>query len=1175
MALRRVFLPLLLLPALTACPTPDGPTPPLEETPSIEVSATGVQITLQAGSAAQSQGVNIRNTGGGTLAWSAVSSVAWVSVSPASGSVGKGQSGGTTVTVNPAGMEPATYTASITISSPEASNGSQTINVTLVVTPAPTLSVSTASLSFASQVGGDPPAQTVSISNSGGGTLNWSASEDIPWLTVSPATGTLSSAQNAAAAVAVATAGLTAGTYNGTINFTASGASGSPKTIAVTLTITPAPAIGVSAASLSFTAQVGANPPEQALTVTNTGSGTLQWTASEPMAWLVGSPGTGSLSAGQSAAIALSVSTSGLTVGTYEGTITISAPGAANSPQSVPVSLVVTAAPVPALSVSPTSLTFSAQQGSNPASQTLTISNTGQGTLTWAASEALSWLVGTPGNGTLTAGQSATITFTANTAGLTPASYTGTITVAAPGAANSPQSVPVSLVVTAAPVPALSVSPTSLTFSTQQGSNPAGQTLTISNTGEGTLTWTASEPITWLVGSPGSGTLATGQSATITFTVNTAGLSPASYTGTITVTAPGAANSPRNIPVTLTVTASPAVLAVTPSALVLNGQVGSSPPAPTITISNSGGTALSWSASESLSWLNLSSTSGTVAAGGSASITASINTTGLAANTYTGTISLSAAGAIGSPKSVSVSLTLAPTSLTAPVLTSPADGATGIARTPTLSWNTVSGANQYWVTVATTQAALPADPSASTCAGCVVSVNTSATSLTVAATLAAGTTYYWRVQGYNNSTNPITQGQFSAIRSFSTITPAPVFRIDGGTSSTRPIGETFNLTGSGFTPNGAATRYVREPSGNEVNIGTVTANASGGIGWTFTPVCTTALGTYTLWVVDNATNVSSNTISETVTSSPSCTGLLPAPALSSPSNGATGVSTTPTFSWSAVAGANRYWLMVATDPGAFPTDPNATSCAGCLVSGNTGSTSHTLPSTFLSGRTATLASNTTYYWRVQGWNTDGRQGSYSAVSSFATAGASGFTWPKDPNNTSAGAFGYCADWPSHPSGCYWLNSNGWRDAQPYRRNLYSGHGYHLGADWNNGSGSSDANLPVYAVADGVVSRVADFGGAWGKVIFVRHSTPSGVYTSMYAHVNWNASGPPSQGQSVAKGQQIARIGNGNGYYGTAYHLHFELRVGDNTDPGLGYVTSQGAVSPQGQIDPDLFIRDHR
>src|SRR6185503_1776682 len=55
--------------------------------------------------------------------------------------------------------------------------------------------------------------------------------------------------------------------------------------------------------------------------------------------------------------------------------------------------------------------------------------------------------------------------------------------------------------------PAIGMSPTSLSFSAQQGGgNPAPQTLTISNTGGGTLSWIASNSTTWLSLSPASGT---------------------------------------------------------------------------------------------------------------------------------------------------------------------------------------------------------------------------------------------------------------------------------------------------------------------------------------------------------------------------------------------------------------------------------------------------------------------------------------------------------------------------------------------------------------------------------------------------------------------------------------------------------------------------------------------
>ena len=54
--------------------------------------------------------------------------------------------------------------------------------------------------------------------------------------------------------------------------------------------------------------------------------------------------------------------------------------------------------------------------------------------------------------------------------------------------------------------PEIGTSPTSLSFTAQQGgSNPTAQTLTISNTGGGTLSWSASNSATWLIAQSGLG----------------------------------------------------------------------------------------------------------------------------------------------------------------------------------------------------------------------------------------------------------------------------------------------------------------------------------------------------------------------------------------------------------------------------------------------------------------------------------------------------------------------------------------------------------------------------------------------------------------------------------------------------------------------------------------------
>jgi subtilase family protein/BACON domain-containing protein len=98
--------------------------------------------------------------------------------------------------------------------------------------------------------------------------------------------------------------------------------------------------------------------------------------------------------------------------------------------------------------------------------------------------------------------------------------------------------------------PSIGASPSSFSFSaTAGGANPANQSLSITNTGAGTLTWSASDDAPWLTISPTSGTAP----STVTLSVNITGLAAGTYNGSITITAAGATNSPVTVPVTLTV----------------------------------------------------------------------------------------------------------------------------------------------------------------------------------------------------------------------------------------------------------------------------------------------------------------------------------------------------------------------------------------------------------------------------------------------------------------------------------------------------------------------------------------------------------------------------------------------------------------------------------------------
>ncbi|MBP6820070.1 MAG: S8 family serine peptidase [Acidobacteria bacterium] len=105
------------------------------------------------------------------------------------------------------------------------------------VSTTPTIGVSPSNLSFAATTGGSNPAnQTISITNTGSGTLNWAQSDNASWLTVTPASGTAPSTLTASVNIS----GLAAGTYNGTITVTATGATNTPLSIPVSLTVSSA-----------------------------------------------------------------------------------------------------------------------------------------------------------------------------------------------------------------------------------------------------------------------------------------------------------------------------------------------------------------------------------------------------------------------------------------------------------------------------------------------------------------------------------------------------------------------------------------------------------------------------------------------------------------------------------------------------------------------------------------------------------------------------------------------------------------------------------------------------------------------------------------------------------------------------------------------------------------------
>jgi len=103
-------------------------------------------------------------------------------------------------------------------------------------TAPPTISLNKSSLSPECDEGSNAPSDSFTVSNSGGGTLSYSISDDASWLSCNPPAGT-STGEADTITVTYSTSSLSPDTYNATITVSDSAATNNPQTIAVTLTV--------------------------------------------------------------------------------------------------------------------------------------------------------------------------------------------------------------------------------------------------------------------------------------------------------------------------------------------------------------------------------------------------------------------------------------------------------------------------------------------------------------------------------------------------------------------------------------------------------------------------------------------------------------------------------------------------------------------------------------------------------------------------------------------------------------------------------------------------------------------------------------------------------------------------------------------------------------------------
>lgn len=258
------------------------------------------------------------------------------------------------------------------------------------------------------------------------------------------------------------------------------------------------------------------------------------------------------------------------------------------------------------------------------------------------------------------------ITVTVNVSPSAPASVTNTAAVSGGGESNPANNTASDLTTINAAM--LFVSPSSeFDFGGIAGGpfSPSSQIYALTNSGGVAMNWTASHSADWITLSDTTGTLAPGAATTVTVSINgnANSLAEGNYSDTISFTnaTNGAGNTTRAVNLTV-ISAGPELTVSPETGSTFIGPNGGpfDPASQSYTLSNSGGTTLNWTASNTANWNTLSATSGILAPGSNTSVSVSINANGnsLSGGSYSDSISFINANNAAGDTTRSVALTV-------------------------------------------------------------------------------------------------------------------------------------------------------------------------------------------------------------------------------------------------------------------------------------------------------------------------------------------------------------------------------------------------------------------------------------------------------------------------------------------------------------------------------------
>ena len=422
------------------------------------------------------------------------------------------------------------------------------------------------------------------------------------------------------------------------------------------------PLLTVSTAAISASATQGSSPPAQSFTVGNAGQATLNYSIISTQTWAQPSPAGGTLAAGASQGVLLTLNAASLPLGTSAALVRVTG-GGTQRDIVVNVTVSPSGGAQVVLSASVNAFDFAvAEQSDLPAGQSFSLRNAGTPgfTQSWRAQSAQGWVTLFPNAGFYDQNPQ-NIRVEVNPSGLPNGTHVAEVLLLSDGALNSPVRLTVRVTVGATPVnnSPLVVAPNAVDMSFNAGTNPDSRVLSLTNNGQQAVDAGVSTDQPWMqaVTQGGFGFLLPGGSQTVTLYFNAAALNAGFYTGTLSV---GTGATRRDVPVRLTVNAvtpAPAGLSVDNTNFAfVSLDATSGPPAPqTVRLRHGGGT-VNWTARTDRAWLSLSPNAGLVGASAQ-EIQLNVNATGLT-NSDVATVLLEAPGALNSPVRLTVRLTV-------------------------------------------------------------------------------------------------------------------------------------------------------------------------------------------------------------------------------------------------------------------------------------------------------------------------------------------------------------------------------------------------------------------------------------------------------------------------------------------------------------------------------------